>query len=95
MRHLAIFVKVEGRRRPTARHRSLVVYFGCPVADPRHPEQACRGALAMQRRMRELNRQWRESGLPELRTRIGVNTGTVVAGNLGTDTIFDHTIIGD
>lgn len=74
---------------------AIMVYFGCPLPDPRHPAQACRGALAMQRRLAELNQQWRADGSPELRMRVGVNSGTAVAGNMGTDTIFNFTIIGD
>ena len=74
---------------------AIMVYFGCPIADGRHAQQACRGALAMQRRMIELNAQWAAAGLPQLRTRVGVNTGRAVAGNMGTETIFNYTILGD
>ncbi len=74
---------------------AIMVYFGCPLPDPQHPVQACRGALAMQRRMQDLNAQWAREGLPQLRTRVGINTGKVVAGNMGTDTIFNYTVLGD
>jgi adenylate cyclase len=74
---------------------AIMVYFGCPIADADHPMQACRGALAMQRRMVELNARWAAEGLPQVRTRIGINTGRAVAGNMGTDTIFNFTILGD
>ena len=74
---------------------AIMVYFGCPVPDPEHPRQACRAALAMQRRLDELNAEWRRSGSAELYMRVGVNTGTAVAGNMGTDTIFNYTILGD
>ena len=74
---------------------AIMVYFGCPVPHPDHPAQACRGALAMQRRMVDINAQWSNEGLPPLRTRIGINTGRVVAGNMGTDTIFNYTVLGD
>jgi adenylate cyclase len=74
---------------------AIMMYFGCPIPDDRHPEQACRGALAMQRQMTALNARWAAAGLPQLRTRIGINTGRAVAGNMGTDTIFNYTIIGD
>jgi adenylate cyclase len=74
---------------------AIMVYFGCPIPDPQHPAQACRGALAMQRQMVELNARWAREGLPQLRTRIGINTGRVVAGNMGTDTIFNYTVLGD
>jgi adenylate cyclase len=74
---------------------AIMVYFGCPVRDPAHAQQACRAALAMHRRLGELNEAWRRTGSPELRMRIGVNTGIAVAGNMGTDAIFNYTIIGD
>lgn len=74
---------------------SIMVYFGCPIPDERHAHEACRGALAMQRRMLDLNERWAAEGLPQLRTRIGINTGRAVAGNMGTDTIFNYTILGD
>jgi adenylate cyclase len=74
---------------------AIMVYFGCPIRDAAHPVQACRAALAMQRRLAELNDEWRGTQAPELRMRIGVNTGVAVAGNMGTDTIFNYTIIGD
>jgi len=74
---------------------AILAYFGCPLRDASHPAQACRAALVMQRRMRELNAQWEAAGLPRLRMRMGLNTGRVVAGNMGTDTVFHYTIIGD
>jgi adenylate cyclase len=74
---------------------AIMMYFGCPIPDARHAAQACRGALAMQNRMRALNEQWGRQSLPRLRTRVGINTGIAVAGNMGTNTIFNFTIIGD
>jgi adenylate cyclase len=74
---------------------AIFAYFGCPVRDTAHPDQACRAALAMMRRMHGLEVVWRAAGLPPLRMRTGVNTGRVVAGNMGTDTVFHYTIIGD
>jgi adenylate cyclase len=74
---------------------AIMMYFGCPIRDPRHAADACRGALAMQQRMRALNERWGGESLPRLRTRIGINTGVAVAGNMGTEEIFNYTIIGD
>jgi adenylate cyclase len=74
---------------------AIMMYFGCPIPDERHARQACRGALAMQRQMVALNARWAADGLPQLRTRVGINTGRAVAGNMGTDTIFNYTILGD
>jgi adenylate cyclase len=74
---------------------AIMVYFGCPIPDAAHPQQACRAALAMQRRMVSLNEEWRQAGASELHMRIGINTGVAVAGNMGTDEIFNYTILGD
>jgi adenylate cyclase len=74
---------------------AIMMYFGCPIPDQRHAFEACRGALAMQERMISLNAQWGRESLPRLRTRIGINTGIAVAGNMGTSTIFNYTILGD
>lgn len=74
---------------------AIMMYFGCPIPDEAHAVQACRGALAMQHAMIALNAKWAAAGLPQLRTRVGINTGRAVAGNMGTDTIFNYTILGD
>jgi adenylate cyclase len=74
---------------------AIMVYFGCPVADVTHPLRACRSALRMQDRLRELNADWKPLGYPPLSMRIGINTGSVVAGNMGTESIFNYTILGD
>jgi adenylate cyclase len=74
---------------------AIMVYFGCPVEESDHPLHACRSAIRMQRRVDELNQVWQQRDLPPLHMRVGVNTGPVVAGNMGTDSIFNYTIIGD
>jgi adenylate cyclase len=74
---------------------SIMMYFGAPLPDSQHALHACRGALAMQRRMAALNDRWSLRSLPQLRTRIGINTGVAVAGNMGTASIFNYTILGD
>jgi len=74
---------------------AIMVYFGCPVPDPLHSLQSCRAALRMQRRLEDLNREWAQSGRPWLSMRIGVNSGPVVAGNMGTSSIFNFTVLGD
>jgi adenylate cyclase len=74
---------------------AIMVYFGCPVVDPAHPLQACRAALRMQDRLHALNAGWKTEGYPHLHMRIGINSGSVVAGNMGTESIFNYTILGD
>ncbi len=74
---------------------AIMVYFGCPVADDGHPQQACEAACLMQQKLTEFNRRQQERGFSPLTMRIGINTGTVVAGNMGTRSIFNFTVIGD
>jgi adenylate cyclase len=73
----------------------IMAEFGAPIPIPRHADQAVRAALYMQRRMEELRPQWRQQGLPELRCRVGINTGTMVVGNIGSEQVFNYTVIGD
>jgi adenylate cyclase len=74
---------------------AIMAFFGCPVRDPDHPLRACRAALAMARALEDLNRVESEPGRAPLRMRTGINTGQVVAGNIGTEGIFNYTVIGD
>ena len=62
---------------------AVMAVFGAPLAHEDDPERALRAALAMQERMEGLNRQWeRRLGAP-VALHIGISTGAVVAGNLG------------
>lgn len=74
---------------------AIMGFFGIPVRNPRHAHQAALTAFQMQRRLVELNRDWQARGLPELGMRIGLNTGEVLAGNMGTRTLFNYTVLGD
>jgi adenylate cyclase len=74
---------------------AIMAYFGHPLPTPNHPVQAVTAALMMQKRLAELRQQWEKEGKPTIRMRIGVNTGTVVAGNMGSAGRTDYSIIGD
>lgn len=82
----------------------ILAVFGAPVPRPDHPERALRCALAMQKRLASLNEewarsgfanQWKASGVQGLHARIGIHTGRVVAGNLGSATRMKYAVIGD
>ncbi len=66
-----------------------------PVDQKDHAIRACRCALENQRALRKLREKWRQEGKPEIRARIGINTGIVVVGNMGSTMRFDYTVIGD
>ncbi len=74
---------------------AVMALFGAPVADPDHAEHAVQAALAMLTELEHLNRVWASQGRPTLAIGVGVNTGEMVAGNIGSDTIMSYTVIGD
>jgi adenylate cyclase len=73
----------------------LMALFGAPLTDRCHASNACRASIGMHGALARLNRQWHERGWPCLEMRVGINTGRVVVGNVGTEQRFDYTAIGD
>jgi len=74
---------------------AVMALFGAPLDDPDHAEHAVQAALAMLRELEELNRGWAAEGRPTLAIGVGVNTGEMVAGNIGSESIMSYTVIGD
>jgi adenylate cyclase len=69
--------------------------FGAPLDDPDHAEHAVQTALAMSQELDQLNLQWSAAGRPQLDIGIGISTGEMVAGNIGSSAIMSYTVIGD
>jgi len=76
---------------------AIIAFFGAPVFRENHPALACRSALAMKAAERELNKTVMEEKLSPtpLFTRIGINTGEMVVGNMGAENKMDYTIMGN
>ncbi len=74
---------------------AIMAVFGAPVERGNHAYQACATALEMQQRMVALREMWRRQNRPELYMRIGINTGPMVVGNMGSESRFDYTVMGD
>ncbi len=74
---------------------AIVAMFGAPLDQPDHAARACRAAIRCQQVLDELRPRWREAGFPEIEVRIGLNSGSAVVGNMGSDTRFDYTMLGD
>lgn len=73
----------------------VMALFGAPVEDLDHADHAVTAALDMVSALEELNVQWAAAGRPELDIGIGVNTGEMVVGNIGSSSIMSYTVIGD
>ena len=69
--------------------------FGAPMADPESARSALRAALRMRARLAALNERRRERGEVPLRIGIGINTGPVVAGGVGSEARLEYTVLGD
>jgi adenylate cyclase len=73
---------------------AIFVIFGAPLWWPDHAQRAVACAVAMQMAMTSVNTQNRQDGLPEVEMGIGVNTGEVVVGNLGSHKRTKYGIVG-
>ena len=83
---------------------AVFAVFGAPRYIPDHAEQAVHCAMAMHKSLQQLNnslqeagitRYWKDKSKSELRIRIGIHTGHVIAGNLGSATRMKYAVIGD
>ncbi len=74
---------------------AVVALFGAPVSHADHALRACRGALAVQQSLHELRADFKAEGLPDVYTRIGLNTDELLVGNIGSAQLLDYTAIGD
>ncbi|MFN7959957.1 MAG: adenylate/guanylate cyclase domain-containing protein [Thermoanaerobaculia bacterium] len=78
---------------------ALMAFFGAPVAQADHALRACRAALAMRAELARINAAWAAAGeLPEGRRigiGIGLASGEMAVGNMGSEEVFDYTVLGD
>jgi adenylate cyclase len=74
---------------------AIMAVFGAPVPTPEDAQNAVRAAVDMRDALARLNKRLAERGAPEIRTGIGIHTGEVVAGNIGSEQRMEYTVIGD
>ncbi len=74
---------------------AIIAFWGAPLDQPEHARLGCHSAIEMQERNRELRKIWREQNRPPLFTRMGINSGPIVVGNMGSAQRMDYTIMGD
>jgi adenylate cyclase len=73
----------------------IMALYGAPLDDDDHAEHAVQTALAMIATLQQLNGEWAAAGKPQLDIGIGINTGDMIAGNVGSEAIMSYTVIGD
>ena len=74
---------------------AIMAFWGAPVLQEDHAIRACLAALDNQARLGELRQEFLQAGLPPIHARIGINTGEMIIGNMGSSQRFDFTVIGD
>jgi adenylate cyclase len=74
---------------------ALMAFWGAPVDQPDHAVRACRAAVRMMNELQTLKAAWRDQNLPEFDIGIGINSGPMIVGNMGSDIRFDYTVMGD
>ena len=74
---------------------AIMAFWGAPLDLPNHAEMACLSSLEMIDKLRELQKKWKNEGIPSFDIGIGVNSGDAIVGNMGSFKRFDYTAMGD
>jgi adenylate cyclase len=74
---------------------AIMAVFGAPLPAPQHASLACRAALDMVAELETMQAEWRRDGVPALDIGIGINTGPMIVGNMGSASRFNYTVVGD
>ncbi len=74
---------------------AIIAFFGAPLSLPDHRSAAIHAAIEMQKESNFISEKWSRICGREIQTRIGINSGNAVVGNMGSDLRFDYTVIGD
>ncbi|MFZ4403279.1 MAG: CHASE2 domain-containing protein [Pseudobdellovibrionaceae bacterium] len=74
---------------------AIMAFFGAPVATEQHAHQACRCALQSLVKLKELQEEFRRKDLPNIDIGIGINTGEMSVGNMGSNIVQSYTVMGD
>jgi adenylate cyclase len=73
----------------------IMAFWGAPLPQADHAARACRGALGMMARLAQLNEEFHQRGWPSLDIGIGLNSGPMVVGNMGSARRLSYTLVGD
>lgn len=74
---------------------AIMAFWGAPYPQDDHAERACLAALGMMEALKRLQAGWAAEGRPRIDIGVGINTGPVLVGNMGSKRRFNYTIMGD
>ena len=73
----------------------IMAFWNAPLPCENHAEMAVKSAIEIEEKTNELKQIYEERGLPDINVGTGVNTGTCIVGNMGSESRFDYSVIGD
>jgi len=73
----------------------IMAFWNAPLDCPNHAEMAVKTSIECAKETALLKKEFKDKGLPEINIGSGVNTGTCIVGNMGSDMRFDYSVIGD
>jgi adenylate cyclase len=74
---------------------AIISFWGAPIVQKDHARLACHASIEMSKRIIELADTWAAAGIPDLKVRMGLNSGPMVVGNMGSAQRMNYTIMGD
>jgi adenylate cyclase len=73
----------------------IMAFWNAPLPCPNHAEMAVKSAIEIEEKTNELREKYEARGLPPINVGTGVNTGDCIVGNMGSESRFDYSVIGD
>jgi adenylate cyclase len=74
---------------------AVMAFWNAPLNDKNHALNACEAALKVEEEIKTIREEWEHLDIEHFSVRIGINTGDMVVGNMGSDMRFDYTVLGD
>ena len=74
---------------------AMMAFWGAPLSDPNHALHGVKAAMAMSKKLESLNKYYEENDWPQIRMGIGLGTGDVSVGNMGSEFRMAYTVLGD
>ena len=73
----------------------IMAFWNAPLDCPNHAEMAVKTAIECAKETENIKKEFKEKGLPDINIGSGVNTGTCIVGNMGSENRLDYSVIGD